>query len=84
MRLNIGISQRELGIRIGIDPNVSSARINQYERGKNEPSFGVVRLLARELGVPAAYFYAEDDSLAASIRSFPAIADQKKLPCETL
>ncbi len=70
MRLIKGLSQRELGIRIGIDPSVSSARINQYERGKNEPSFPVVKLLAEILEVPAAYFYAEDDQLAELIRKF--------------
>ncbi len=70
LRLETGISQKDLGIRIGIDPDVASSRVNQYERGKKEPAFSTVRLLARELGVPAAYFYAEDDALARSIRAF--------------
>lgn len=70
IRVLRGISQRELGLRIGFDPSASSARINQYERGKNEPSFSVMRLIAAELGVPAAYFYSEDDALAQHILEF--------------
>lgn len=70
LRLEQGISQKELGIRIGIDPDVASARVNQYERGRNEPAFEVVRLIARQFSVPAAFFYAEEDALAEMIRRF--------------
>jgi transcriptional regulator with XRE-family HTH domain len=70
IRLEVGISQKELGIRIGIDPDVASSRVNQYERGKKEPAFSVMRQIAKELGVSPAFFYAEDDALAELIRSF--------------
>lgn len=67
LREQRGLSQNELGKLLGIDPSASSPRINQYERGKHAPKFGVVARLAEVLGVPAAYFYAEDDELAEVI-----------------
>ena len=57
----------ELGVRAGIDEFSSSARINQYERGKHMPDFLTVCNLAKVFGVPAAYFYAEDNYLAELI-----------------
>jgi transcriptional regulator with XRE-family HTH domain len=64
-REKLGISQMELGVRAGIEECSASARINQYERGKHAPDFLTVRNLAKVLAVPTAYFYAEDDYLAA-------------------
>lgn len=80
-REKLGISQMELGVRAGIDEFSSSARINQYERGKHAPDFLTVQNLAKVLGVPAAYFYAEDDGLAELLMSFGKLktADRKLL-----
>lgn len=64
-RTALGISQRELGIRAGIDEFVASARINQYERAKHEPDFATAERLADVLGVPTPYLYTRDDELAA-------------------
>ena len=61
----LDISQRELGIRAGIDEFVASARINQYERAKHEPDFATAERLAGVLGVPTPYLYARDDDMAA-------------------
>ena len=69
-RERLGISQTELGVRAGIDEFCASARINQYERGKHMPDFLTVRNLAKVLGVPTAYFYAEDENLAELIVIF--------------
>ena len=70
MRNQLGISQMELGVRTGIDESSASARINQYERGKHAPDFLTVCNLAKVLGVPVAYFYAEEDTLAELITLF--------------
>jgi len=80
-RQRLAISQMELGVRAGIDEFSASARINQYERGKHLPDFLTARNLAKVLGVPAAYFYAEDDSLAELITLFGNMkpAERKKL-----
>ena len=80
-RERLGISQAELGMRAGIDEFCASARINQYERGKHTPDFLTVRNLAKVLGVPTAYFYAEDDNLADLIALFGKLraAERKSL-----
>ncbi|ECC9552471.1 XRE family transcriptional regulator [Salmonella enterica subsp. salamae] len=63
-RLASGLSQKRLGIAAGIDEFVASTRINRYEKGVHEPGMEIVQKLAEVLGVPLAYFYAEDDDLA--------------------
>ncbi len=77
----LGLTQMELGVRAGIEESSASARINQYERGKHAPDFLTVCNLARVLGVPAAYFYAEDDQLAEVITRFGRLktGDRKAL-----
>ncbi|MDO8990074.1 MAG: helix-turn-helix transcriptional regulator [Sideroxyarcus sp.] len=80
-RRNMGIAQKELGIRAGIDEYCASARINQYERGKHVPDFLTVQNLAKVLKVPTAYFFAEDDKLAELIAAYGVLkaADRKSL-----
>jgi transcriptional regulator with XRE-family HTH domain len=69
-RAQAGLSQKQLGIRAGIDEFSASARINQYERGKHTPDFSTVERIAKVLKVPTPYFYARDDELAALIVKF--------------
>ena len=59
-----GLSQDKLGVMSGIDEMSSSARMNQYERGKHEPDFSMVERIAKVLNVPEAYFYTKDDEAA--------------------
>ena len=59
-----GISQKQLGILVGIDQFVASARINQYERGKHVPDLLMAERLAHELGVPVSFFYEPHENLA--------------------
>ena len=73
------ISQMELGVRAGIDEFSASARINQYERGKHAPNFETAKTLAKVLGIPTAYLYCEDESLAELIAMYGQLnASQKK------
>ena len=74
-----GLSQRDLGIRAGIDPSAASPRINQYERGKHAPNFTVAARLAEVLGLPTAYLYAEDDELAVLIMKFGAASPSARV-----
>jgi len=67
-----GISQRRLGILAGMDEFSASPRINQYERDRHVPDFSVAKRLARALGVPVTYLYAEDDQVAELILLFTA------------
>lgn len=63
-RVRAGVTQTELGLRVGMDPSAASPRMNQYEKGVHEPPHAMVRRLAEELGVPAAYLFVDDDRLA--------------------
>ncbi|MGO4382139.1 helix-turn-helix domain-containing protein [Pseudoduganella sp. RAF53_2] len=63
-RKNAGIPQDKLGVAIGLDEHVASARISRYETGAHEPAFEVAAKLAKVLNVPAAYFYCDGDDLA--------------------
>jgi transcriptional regulator with XRE-family HTH domain len=59
-----GLTQQQLGICLGMDPNTASARMNQYEKGKHAPDYLTMQRIAKELNVPVAYFYCDNDMLA--------------------
>lgn len=73
-----GISQRQLGVLVGLDLSVASVRMNQYERGVHEPHYGIVKRLADVLGVPTAYFYADDPALAQLISQFGKLTSPER------
>jgi transcriptional regulator with XRE-family HTH domain len=58
------LSQDRLGVLIGLDEACSSARISRYEGGIHEPPFKTAERIAAALGVPVAYFYCPDETLA--------------------
>jgi transcriptional regulator with XRE-family HTH domain len=58
------LSQKALGVCIGMDESSASPRMNQYEKGKHTPDVRTLKLLADELGVPLNYFFCEDESSA--------------------
>ncbi|MEZ9556340.1 helix-turn-helix domain-containing protein [Vibrio sp. BS-M-Sm-2] len=64
VRKKAKISQKELGLRIGIDESSASARMNQYEKGKHTPDISTLKKMADELGVPLNYFFCEDECSA--------------------
>lgn len=55
------LSQKALGVRIGMDESSASPRMNQYEKGKHTPDVQTLKLIADELGVPLSYFFCEDN-----------------------
>lgn len=77
----MGISQRELGRRIGLSEDVVSNRVTRYENGTSEPDFETARKLADALGVPLAYLIADTDTLTEIILAVAALpsAEQKRL-----
>lgn len=83
-RLALGISQRELGRRIGLSEDVVSSRITRYELGTSEPDFTTAGKLAKELGVPLAYLLADNELIAQIILAASSLspAEQKKLVTE--
>ncbi|MCG9233535.1 helix-turn-helix domain-containing protein [Vibrio harveyi] len=54
------LSQKALGVRIGMDESSASPRMNQYEKGKHTPDVHTLKLIADELGVPLSYFFCEN------------------------
>src|SRR5882724_4286275 len=77
-RTIFGISQRELGVRAGMDPSVASPRINQYERAKHLPDPLTLERLGRVLNCPLPFFYATDDDLAKQILVFHRASDRER------
>ncbi|HCG6603364.1 TPA: helix-turn-helix transcriptional regulator [Vibrio parahaemolyticus] len=60
-RKKANLSQKALGVRIGMDESSASPRMNQYEKGRHTPDVQTLKLIADELGVPLNYFFCEDD-----------------------
>jgi transcriptional regulator with XRE-family HTH domain len=77
-RLGAGISQKQLGIKAGIDEFSASARINQYERGKHMPDLQTLSRLAAVMQVPVPYLYCQDAELAEVIVKFAALGKAQR------
>jgi transcriptional regulator with XRE-family HTH domain len=73
-RLRAGLSQKQLGIKAGIDEFSASARVNQYERGKHMPDLQTLTRLAEVLRIPVPYFYCDDPDLADFIAKFSGLS----------
>lgn len=77
-RLQMGLPQDQLGVRIGIDELTSSARISRYENGTHEPPFAIAAKLAQVLGVPATFLYCDDDDLAQLVLAFDRLTPPQR------
>lgn len=64
-----------------MDPFVASPRVNQYERGVHEPSYGTLQLFAPLLDVPTSFFFIEDDEVAELLGHYAkgTAAQRKKI-----
>ena len=76
-RIRAGLSQKQLGIKAGIDAFSASPRINQYETGKHRPDFATARRLADVLGVPTPFLYAENDTMAEMLLLTGALSQRE-------
>lgn len=79
-----GLSQRELGRRIGLMEEVVHTRVTRYELGTSEPDFQTASRLASALGVSLAYLLAENEELAQIIQAAEKLppAKRRKLAAE--
>ena len=77
-RLRTGISQKQLGIKAGIDEFSASSRVNQYESGKHMPGLQTLTHLAAVMHVPVPYFYCQDTELADLIVKFSALGEPQR------
>lgn len=78
-RDRLGISQRELGVRIGFEPDSASSRMNHYEKGRHMPDFATLQRIAEELQVPLAYLFCESDDMAEMVKAFDKLTPEDKL-----
>lgn len=81
LRKAMGVSQAELGVRMGLPEDVASTRVNRYEKGVHAPDIDTAERMAAELGVPLAYLLTKDERLAEMIRGFAElpIEDQDRI-----
>jgi transcriptional regulator with XRE-family HTH domain len=77
-RTRANISQRDLGIRIGLEPGSASGRMNHYEKGRHTPDLQTLKRIAEELGVPLNYFFCESDEMAKFVILFELLTEQEK------
>ena len=78
IRKKKGISQRELGIRLGMEPSSASSRMNHYEKGRHTPDYDTLKKMADELGVPVAFFFCESDITAELICLIDSLSEEKQ------
>lgn len=74
-----GLSQKQLGIKAGIDEFSASPRMNQYETGKHAPDYLTLKKIASILQVPVCYFYTEDNNLAKLLSIYGKLSKQEKI-----
>lgn len=72
-RQRADIPQDKLGVIVGLDETTASSRISRYETGVHFPKFETAENIAKALGVLPAFFFCEDDDLAAVILAWPRL-----------
>jgi transcriptional regulator with XRE-family HTH domain len=80
-RTRKGISQKELGIGLDMEPSSASSRMNHYEKGRHTPVYPTLKRIADELDVPVAYFFCDDPIVAEIVCKLERLSkkDQKAL-----
>lgn len=73
-----GISQTELGLRIGFEAGSASSRMNHYEKGRHLPDLETMKRLAKELNVPLSYFFCESDDEAELVKLFNLLNPEQR------
>ncbi|MGO2411119.1 MAG: helix-turn-helix domain-containing protein, partial [Pseudoalteromonas nigrifaciens] len=77
-RKRMKISQKELGIKMGMDPSSASGRMNHYETGRHMPDLATLKKLASELNVPVNYFFCESEESATLACLIEKLDDEGK------
>lgn len=78
-RKKANITQKELGVRIGMEESSASGRMNHYEKGRHIPDISTLRRMAEELDVPLHYFFCEDDVSAELVCAVDKLSNEDKL-----
>lgn len=77
-RLREKISQKTLGINIGLEPSSASGRMNHYEKGRHTPDLQTLSRISKELGVPLNYFFCESKEMAECVKMFNQLSQKDK------
>ena len=77
-REQLGWSQEKVGVEVGIDESSSRTRISRYEAGVHEPPVPTARAIAAALKAPLAYFYCEDDGIAALLLALHQLRSDRR------
>lgn len=71
-------SQERVALNIGIDEASASSRYNHYEQGRHLPELEMTKRLAKELEVPLAYLFCEDDVMAELLLQIHQMSAKKR------
>jgi len=77
-RLAFGVSQKKLGMLVGIEEHSASVRMNQYETGKHTPNFLTLQNIGKVLGYPVAFFSSDDDLVSEIIHLTAKLSEADK------
>jgi transcriptional regulator with XRE-family HTH domain len=85
-RLELGLSQMQLGVKAGMDETSASGRMNNYERGLHMPDVETSARLAKVLNAPLAYLFSEREDEASLLRALHRMraAERTRLIASTL
>lgn len=72
------ITQKDLGVKIGMEESSASGRMNHYEKGRHVPDIGTLNRMAEELGVPLNYFFCQDEVTAELACLIDKLSDEEK------
>lgn len=73
-----GLSQREVGVRMGLDKDTASARISRYESSAMSISLEALFDLAEALEVPPAFLLASSAGMADAILALNGHGEHKQ------
>lgn len=72
------ITQKDLGVKIGMEQSSASGRMNHYEKGRHVPDIGTLQRMAEELDVPLNYFFCENELSAELACAIDKMSDDEK------
>lgn len=72
------ITQKDLGVKIGMEQSSASGRMNHYEKGRHVPDIGTLTRMAEELDVPLNYFFCKDKVTAELACLIDKLSDEDK------
>lgn len=72
------ITQKDLGVKIGMEESSASGRMNHYEKGRHVPDIGTLRRMAEELDVPMSYFFCDNELSAELACLIDKLSDENK------